>query len=169
MKPLLVAAGALCATLAFAATPVSAASPSQDNPLAVPPQVDEPQSPAPNTASGQATVRPANTPPAAEHLSPNEQAGLPDLDKINRTPAANGSASSKVEFDAQREPSFHEKEKDGTEITEYRDRGKPTEINVHSGFGTNYQMSPPPDNTPNIPNSGNGPSTGRLPSLHISY
>ncbi|CAM2148100.1 conserved exported protein of unknown function [Pararobbsia alpina] len=170
MKPLLVAAGALCATLVLAATPVSAASPGQDNPLAVPPQVDSPQqAPAANTASGQAAARPTNAPPPAEHLSPNEQAGLPDLDKINRTPTANGSASSKVEFTDQRQPSFHEKELDGTEITEYRDRGKPTEINVHSGFGTNYQMSPPPDTTPNIPNSGNGPSTGRLPSIHLSY
>lgn len=170
MKPLLVAAGALCATLALAATPVSAASPGQDNPLAVPPQVDAaPTGPAANTASAQAASRPANVPPTAEHLSTNEQAGLPDLDKINRTPTANGSASSKVEFDAQRQPSFHEKERDGTEITEYRDKGKPTEINVHSGFGTNYQMSPPPDNSPNIPNSGNGPSYGRIPSIHISY
>ncbi|WP_240648056.1 hypothetical protein [Pararobbsia silviterrae] len=167
MKPLLVAAGALCASLAFAATPVSAASPGQDNSLAVPPQVDAP--PSGDAASAQPEVRPPNTAPSAEHLSPNEQAGLPDLDKINRTPTANGSASSKVEFTDQRQPSFHTKERDGTEITEYRDRGKPTEIDVHSGFGTSYQMTPPPDNTPNIPNSGNGPSTGRLPSIHISY
>ncbi|HTJ92417.1 MAG TPA: hypothetical protein VL424_04830 [Pararobbsia sp.] len=169
MKPLLVAAGALCATLVLAATPASAASPGQDNPLAVPPQVDSTNTSPAATASAQAPARPANAAPPADHLSPNEQAGLPDLDKINRTPAANGSASSKVEFNDPRQPSFHEKEVDGTEITEYRDRGKPTEINVHSGFGTNYQMSPPPDNSPNIPNSGNGPSTGRLPSIHITY
>jgi hypothetical protein len=189
MKPLHVAAGALSAMLALAATSALAADPGKDNPLAVPPQVDSAGStpgstpgsssgstarltPAPAGGAQSAPAVPGNAAPAAaagKPLSPNEAAGLPDLDAINGTPAKNGSASSNVEFPAQREPSFHQKERSGTEITEYRDHAKPTEINVHSNFGTNYQMSPPPDDSPQIPNSGNGPSTGRIPSIHITY
>jgi hypothetical protein len=175
MKPLLVAAGALSAMLVLAATPALAADPGKDNPLAVPPQVDAPATPAPAGAAqhvpAAAIASPAAAPATApsKPLSSNEAAGLPDLDAINRTPAKNGSASSNVEFPEQREPSFHQKERSGTEITEYRDHAKPTEINVHSNFGTNYQMSPPPDDSPTIPNSGNGPSTGRVPSIHLTY
>ncbi len=182
MKPLLVAAGALSAMLVLAATPALAVDPGKDNPLAVPPQVDTtstpatsapaaPAAPAQHAPAAAADASPAVAPAAApsKPLSPNEAAGLPDLDAINRTPAKNGSASSNVEFPEQRQPSFHQKERSGTEITEYRDHAKPTEINVHSNFGTNYQMSPPPDDSPNIPNSGNGPSTGRVPSIHITY
>ena len=180
MKPLHVAAGALSAMLVLAATSALAADPGKDNPLAVPPQVDSAGStsgptsgptsrttPPPVDAAKSAPAVPANT--SSKALSPNEAAGLPDLDAINRTPAKNGSASSNVEFPEQREPSFHQKERSGTEITEYRDHAKPTEINVHSNFGTNYQMSPPPDDSPNIPNSGNGPNAGRVPSIHITY
>jgi hypothetical protein len=182
MKPLHVAAGALSAMLVFAATSALAADPGKDNPLAVPPQVESPGSSSGSGSSSAPTSRttpppatpavPATAAPSAaatKPLSPNEAAGLPDLDAINRTPAKNGSASSNVEFPEQRQPSFHQKERSGTEITEYRDHAKPTEINVHSNFGTNYQMSPPPDDSPNIPNSGNGPSTGRVPSIHITY
>lgn len=76
----------------------------------------------------------------------NEAAGLPDLRKINR-PAAE--VTSKVDFgDVRRTPSFHEKSKNGTEVTEYRDRGKPVEIDVKSNFGTRYQMSASPDTSP---------------------
>ena len=68
-----------------------------------------------------------------------EAAGLPDLRKINRPGAE---VTSKVDFaDIRRTPSFHEKSKNGTEVTEYRDRGKPVEIDVKSNFGTRYQMS----------------------------
>lgn len=66
-------------------------------------------------------------PPADQPMSANERAGLPDLDAINR-PAAE--VSSKVEINQPRLPSFYEKSPNGTEITEYRDKGKPVEINV---------------------------------------
>src|SRR5215469_15395421 len=72
-------------------------------------------------------------PPADAPQSANERAGLPDLDKINR-PAAE--VSSKVDINVPRTPSFHEVSPNGTEITEYRDKGKPVEINVRSNFGT---------------------------------
>ncbi len=95
----------------------------------------------------------------------NEAAGLPDLTQINR-PAAE--VSSKVDInDVPRKPSFHEKSRNGTEITEYRDRGKPVEIDVHSNFGTHYQMSASPDTSPQVHSSAQ-PST-RLPSIGLHY
>ena len=95
----------------------------------------------------------------------NEAAGLPDLRKINRPGAE---VTSKVDFaDIRRTPSFHEKSKNGTEVTEYRDRGKPVEIDVHSNFGTHYQMSASPDTSPQVHSSAQ-PST-RLPSIGLHY
>lgn len=103
-------------------------------------------------------------PPADESMSANERAGLPDLKAINR-PAAE--VSSKVEINQPRLPSFYEKSPNGTEITEYRDKGKPVEINVHSNFGTHYQMSAPLDSSPSVRESGQ-PSQ-RLPSVSLTY
>ncbi|WP_233807490.1 hypothetical protein [Paraburkholderia sp. HP33-1] len=103
-------------------------------------------------------------PPANAPQSANERAGLPDLDKINR-PAAE--VSSKVDINVPRTPSFHEVSPTGTEITEFRDKGKPVEINVHSNFGTRYQMSASPDTSPTVHDSGK-PST-RLPSVNLHY
>lgn len=95
----------------------------------------------------------------------NEAAGLPDLRKINRPGAE---VTSKVDFDdIRRTPSFHEKSKSGTEVTEYRDRGKPVEIDVKSNFGTRYQMSSTPDTSPK-PHDAGIPIT-RLPSLNLRY
>ncbi|AOJ06348.1 hypothetical protein [Burkholderia mayonis] len=95
----------------------------------------------------------------------NEAAGLPDLTKINRPGAE---VTSKVDFnDVKRTPSFHEKSKNGTEVTEYRDRGKPVEINVKSNFGTRYQMSASPDTSPR-PHDAGVPVT-RLPSVNLHY
>ncbi|MBN3768482.1 MULTISPECIES: hypothetical protein [Burkholderia] len=95
----------------------------------------------------------------------NEAAGLPDLRKINRPGAE---VTSKVDFDdIRRTPSFHEKSKNGTEVTEYRDRGKPVEIDVKSNFGTRYQMSSTPDTSPK-PHDAGIPIT-RLPSLNLRY
>ena len=95
----------------------------------------------------------------------NEAAGLPDLRKINRPGAE---VTSKVDFaDIRRTPSFHEKSKNGTEVTEYRDRGKPVEIDVKSNFGTRYQMSSTPDTSPK-PHDAGIPIT-RLPSVNLRY
>ncbi len=101
---------------------------------------------------------------ADEPQSADERAGLPDLKAINR-PAAE--ISSKVEINAPRLPSFHERSTNGTEITEYRDKGKPVEIDVQSNFGTRYQMTAPADPSPVVRN--NGQSSTRLPSLSLSY
>lgn len=114
--------------------------------------------------------QPIAPPPPAQLVSGSEQArendaaGLPDLDKINRPGAV---VSSHVELNTVREPSFHTRERDGTEVTEYRDRGKPTEIDVRSNFGTRYQMSTPFDNSPQVPS--NGAPNGRVPTIKLSY
>ena len=103
-------------------------------------------------------------PPADEPMSANERAGLPDLKAINR-PAAE--VSSKVEINQPRLPSFYEKSPNGTEITEYRDKGKPVEINVHSNFGTNYHMTAPLDSSPSA--RDNSQPSQRLPSVSLTY
>ncbi|RFU48816.1 hypothetical protein [Paraburkholderia sp. DHOC27] len=115
-----------------------------------------------NTAMAAEPVDPP--PPADEPMSANERAGLPDLKAINR-PAAE--VSSKVEINQPRLPSFYEKSPNGTEITEYRDKGKPVEINVHSNFGTSYHMGAPLDSSPSA--QINGQPSQRLPSVSLSY
>jgi hypothetical protein len=102
--------------------------------------------------------------PATQAMSPEEAAGLPDLKSINRPPA---NVSSKVEISPPRLPSYHELSTNGTEITEYRDKGKPVEINVHSNFGTRYQMSAPADTSPQV--RDNGKASTRLPSFSLHY
>lgn len=101
---------------------------------------------------------------APPELSANEKAGLPNLEEINR-PAAK--VSSKVDINVPRKPSFHEVSPNGTEITEYRDKGKPVEINVRSNFGTHYTMSAPADTSPQVRPSGE--TSTRLPSINLHY
>ncbi|WP_322053345.1 hypothetical protein [Paraburkholderia bannensis] len=119
--------------------------------------------------SGLAMAAPADNAQTAVEAqsaqSENERAGLPDLAAINR-PAAK--VSSKVDInDVPRTPSFHEVSPTGTEITEYRDKGKPVEINVHSNFGTRYTMSSSPDTSPQV--RPNGQASTRLPSINLHY
>lgn len=112
-----------------------------------------------------AQVAPASK-PAIAPMDANEAAGLPNLDAINR-PAERGTASATVDLNVPRTPSFHEKSPGGTEITEYRDTGKPTEIDVHSGMGTSYQMTAPTDTSPRVKNDG--PADNRLPAIKLTY
>jgi hypothetical protein len=102
--------------------------------------------------------------PAQQKMSPEEAAGLPDLKAINRPPA---NVSSKVEISPPRTPSYHELSTNGTEITEFRDKGKPVEIDVRSNFGTRYQMSSPADTSPQV--RDNGKASTRLPSINLHY
>jgi hypothetical protein len=118
-------------------------------------------------AQPQAAADSANTADAAgsqSSQSANEAAGLPDLKAINR-PAAE--VTSKVDINVPRTPSFYERSPNGTTVTEYRDRGKPVEVDVHSNFGTHYQMSAPLDTSPTVHDSGH--ASTRLPSLSLSY
>jgi len=118
--------------------------------------------PVPNAT--QSAADPAAQPAKQQVMSPEEAAGLPDLKAINRPPA---NVSSKVEISPPRKPSFHELSSNGTEITEYRDKGKPVEINVQSNFGTRYQMSAPADTSPQV--RDNGKASTRLPSVNLRY
>ncbi|MCX4164033.1 MULTISPECIES: hypothetical protein [Paraburkholderia] len=138
---LTVAAAAVAATLAFGGVAL-AAQPTDDA-----------------TAATNAQAAAAD-----EAQSANERAGLPDLKAINR-PAAE--VSSKVDIDVPRTPSFYERSGSGTEITEYRDKGKPVEIDVRSNFGTRYQMSAPTDTSPTV--RDNGRASTRLPSINLHY
>ncbi|KMZ12627.1 hypothetical protein BHUM_03530c [Candidatus Burkholderia humilis] len=115
-------------------------------------------------ALAQPIAHPAEQPIAQKSMSPEEAAGLPDLKSINRPPA---NVSSKVEISPPRTPSFYEVSGNGTEITEFRDKGKPVEINVHSNFGTRYQMSAPADTSPQV--RDNGKASTRLPSINLHY
>lgn len=101
---------------------------------------------------------------ATAPTSRNEAAGLPNLEQINSDA---GRAHATVDYHSPRTPSFFTRGVNGTTVTEYRDRGRPTEINVHSNFGTNYQMTAPADASPQVPT--NVPGTGRLPSIRIGY
>lgn len=120
------------------------------------------------TISSVAVAAPADdarTAVEAQSSSANEEAGLPDLAKINRPPAT---VTSKVDINSvQRTPSYHELSPTGTEITEYRDKGKPVEIDVKSNFGTRYTMSAPADTSPQVRN--NGRASTRLPSINLHY
>ncbi|CAH2812289.1 MAG: FIG00453540: hypothetical protein [Candidatus Burkholderia crenata] len=110
----------------------------------------------------------AQSAPAADNsahaMSPEENAGLPDLKAINR-PAAQ--VTSKVEISPPRPSSYHEQNTNGTEITEYRDKGKLVEIDVRSNFGTRYHMSAPADTSPTV--RDNGKASTRLPSWNLKY
>lgn len=97
--------------------------------------------------------------------SENERAGLPDLAAINNEPAAK--VTSKVDINVPRTPSYHLVTPSGTEVTEFRDKGKPVEIDVRSNFGTHYTMSAPADTSPQVRSNGQ-PST-RLPSVNLHY
>lgn len=79
---------------------------------------------------------------------------------------AAASSQSSVDVNQTRQPSFYVNDK-GTTVTEYRDRGKPTEVDVHSGFGTNYQLTTPQDNAPKI--RDNTAQDGRLPSVGLKF
>jgi hypothetical protein len=105
--------------------------------------------------------------PAAP-LSENEQAGLPNLETLNGTMDSRASASSKLEMHARREPSFYHRDPAGTEIEEFRDRGKSTEIDVRSNFGTRYQMTAPADISPSV-RQNQGIAAGRVPAVSIKY
>ncbi len=75
--------------------------------------------------------------------------------------------SSKVEINVAAPAELSRTSTNGTEITEYRDKGKPVEINVQSNFGTRYQMSAPADTSPTV--RDNGKASTRLPSVNLSY
>lgn len=160
----LIAGALMCSGAAFAQ---SLATPATSGISDAPPTLSD-TSPQQDRSAAQAeaaeNAAAARRASASHPMSANEAAGLPDLAQINRPAAV---VSSSVELNTVREPSFHTRDRSGTEVTEYRDKGKPTEIDVRSNFGTRYSMSNPVDNSPQVPR--NGAPNGRIPSIHLSY
>ncbi|SDO68140.1 Protein of unknown function [Ralstonia sp. 25mfcol4.1] len=85
-----------------------------------------------------------------------------ELNKINNQPIA---PAAKSQLNQPREPSFQLRERDGTQVTEYRDKGRATEIQVQSGFGTKYEMSKPEDSSPRIRDH----DVNRVPSVNLKF
>lgn len=85
-----------------------------------------------------------------------------ELNRINNQPIA---PAAKSQLNQPREPSFQLRERDGTQVTEYRDKGRATEIQVHSGFGTKYEMSKPEDSSPKVRDH----DVNRVPSVNLKF
>ncbi len=86
---------------------------------------------------------------------------LPDLKKINQ-PGIN--VRSTVQNPISSAPTFHYQDEHGNEITERRELGQPSSIDVRSSMGTHYQLSEPMDPT----QAPNGSLRG-VPSVKLSY
>ena len=85
-----------------------------------------------------------------------------ELNRINNQPIA---PAAKSQINQPREPSFQLNERDGTQVREYRDKGRATDIQVKSGFGTKYQMSKPEDSSPKIREH----DVNRVPSVNLQF
>ncbi len=86
---------------------------------------------------------------------------LPDLKKINQSGI---SVRSTVQNPISSAPTFHYQDEHGNEITERRELGQPSSIDVRSSMGTHYQLSEPMDPT-QAPNG----SLRSVPSVKLSY
>jgi hypothetical protein len=85
-----------------------------------------------------------------------------ELNQINNQPIA---PAAKSQLNQPRQPSFQLNERDGTQVREYRDKGRSTEIQVKSGFGTKYEMSKPEDSSPKIREH----DVNRVPSVNLKF
>ena len=95
----------------------------------------------------------------SQALSPTE------LEMINNQPIAkSSSASESTNTAVQRKPSYQYTDKNGTQITEYKDANSPTQVQVKTRL-TTYDMSPPDSVMPGPP-SGEG-SLISVPSISI--
>lgn len=98
----------------------------------------------------------------------NMQALTPEeLQKINQQPAVpaikNNGQSGKA---GPKKPSFEHKETDGTNIKEYKEGGKATEVIVETPLGTHYEMSTPTDApAPNVRNQ----DVNRVPTIRMPF
>jgi len=95
----------------------------------------------------------------SQALSPTE------LEMINNQPIAkSSSASDSTNTAVQRKPSYQYTDKNGTQITEYKDANSPTQVQVKTRL-TTYDMSPPDSVMPGPPSSDNGLLS--VPSISI--
>lgn len=109
-----------------------------------------------------ATVLALTAPQAALAEETSNALTQQELNKINNQPIA---PAAKSQLNQPREPSFQLRERDGTQVTEYRDKGRATEIQVQSGFGTKYEMSKPEDSSPRIRDH----DVNRVPSVNLKF
>ncbi len=63
-----------------------------------------------------------------------------ELERINKQPIAPRATN---QINRPRQPSFSLNDTDGTQVREYRNKGRATDIEVKSGMGTSYEMSKP--------------------------
>jgi len=97
----------------------------------------------------------------SQALSPNE------LELINNQPLVQPvTASDSANSSSKRNPSYQYTDKNGTQITEYKDVNSPTQVQVKTRL-TTYDMSPPDSVMPGPP-SGEG-SLLSVPSISIPF
>lgn len=82
-----------------------------------------------------------------------------NLEQINRPVLE----SNRLEVNTPRKPNFSFKDGDGTEIIEYREPNRPSNIEVHSGFGTSYQLTQPENGALQMHNN----NLQRLPTVNL--
>ncbi|SPA26247.1 conserved hypothetical protein; putative TRANSMEMBRANE PROTEIN; putative exported protein [Cupriavidus taiwanensis] len=124
----------------------------------------EPESPARRSVSGLAAAAAAALALASGWAVAQESNALTqqELNQINNQPIAPAARS---QLNQPREPSFQLNERDGTQVREYRDKGRATDIQVKSGFGTRYEMSKPEDSSPKIREH----DVNRVPSVNLKF
>ncbi|UDM51362.1 hypothetical protein [Cupriavidus sp. MP-37] len=124
----------------------------------------EPESPARRSVSGLAAAVAAALALASGWAVAQESSALTqqELNQINNRPIAPAARS---QLNQPREPSFQLNERDGTQVREYRDKGRATDIQVRSGFGTRYEMSKPEDSSPKIREH----DVNRVPSVNLKF
>lgn len=84
---------------------------------------------------------------------------------INNQPIAkSSSASESTNTSVQRKPSYQYTDKNGTQITEYKDANSPTQVQVKTRL-TTYDMSPPDSVMPGPPSGDSGLLS--VPSISI--
>ncbi len=110
-----------------------------------------PQRMAPKAISSSAVVAP----------TASNSVGVSDIEKRH---ASENVVRSTVPNTISSTPAFHYQDVKGNEITEYRELGQPSEIEVRSSMGTRYQLSEPTDPT-QMPNR----SVRGVPSVTLTY
>lgn len=97
--------------------------------------------------------------------SPGEALSQTELNELNRQPLLRTQGAKDGVLGAeQRQLSFEHKEENGTHIREYREMGKPIDIQVQTRMGS-YQMSQPTDLTPVISEK----TIQRVPSIQLPF
>lgn len=90
---------------------------------------------------------------------PGSSSEIINLEQINR-PALE---RNQLNVNTPRKPHFSFKDRDGTEIIEYREPNRTNNIEVHSGFGTSYQLTQPENGALQMHNN----NLQRLPTVNL--